>query len=163
MAEWVFIENDIIVEYHDKLPKNWRNYSGLDLSINDTAFLQSIGWYKIQKNHQPFNENTHRFKSLEYTIQNNTVTESTVTEPLLQEEIDFKRNYNFQLFLNGLREERNRLLSECDWTQVADVVAQHNAEWNQAWQTYRQELRDMPMSYTEITQIEWPIKPNVAS
>ena len=29
MAEWVLIENNQIVEYHDLLPVNWKNVSGL--------------------------------------------------------------------------------------------------------------------------------------
>ncbi len=41
-----------------------------------------------------------------------------------------------------LREERFRLLSECDWTQGADV---HNSI-KTAGQTYRQALRDIPAS-----------------
>ena len=119
--------------------------------------------YHLQKNHQYFDPSTHRFKSYEYVIQDNIVIEQNTFEPLLAEEIEFKRNYDYQLFMNHLRTERDRLLAECDWTQVADVVGLHTTEWNQAWQTYRQQLRDLPDQYLEVTQIEWPIKPNVTS
>jgi len=45
-----------------------------------------------------------------------------------------------------LREERNYLLSQCDWTQVVDSVLANKEEWK----TYRQALRDLP-SNVELT------------
>ena len=45
-----------------------------------------------------------------------------------------------------LREERNYLLSQCDWTQVVDSVLPNKEEWK----TYRQALRDLP-SNVELT------------
>ena len=44
-----------------------------------------------------------------------------------------------------LREERFRLLAECDWTQGADVPNSIKT----AWQTYRQQLRDLPASASQ--------------
>ena len=62
-----------------------------------------------------------------------------------------------------LREERFRLLSECDWTQGADVPNTIKT----AWQTYRQALRDFPsdaskwtMDDNGILSITWPTKPS---
>ncbi len=43
-----------------------------------------------------------------------------------------------------LREERNYLLSQCDWTQVVDSVLPNKEEWK----TYRQALRDLPSNIT---------------
>ena len=64
-----------------------------------------------------------------------------------------------------LREERFRLLSECDWTQGADVPNSIKT----AWQTYRQALRDLPASASpsldsnydlDLTSVTWPSKPS---
>jgi len=53
----------------------------------------------------------------------------------------------------GIRQERNRLLSECDWTQSPDDTAD-----KQAWLTYRQALRDIT-TQTDPINIVWPVVP----
>ena len=64
-----------------------------------------------------------------------------------------------------LREERFRLLAECDWTQGADVPNSIKT----AWQTYRQQLRDLPASSSpkldeiyelDLSSVTWPTKPS---
>ena len=64
-----------------------------------------------------------------------------------------------------LREERFRLLAECDWTQGADVPNSIKT----AWQTYRQQLRDLPSSASpkldefydlDLSSVTWPTKPS---
>ena len=64
-----------------------------------------------------------------------------------------------------LREERFRLLSECDWTQGADVPNSIKT----SWQTYRQALRDLPASASpkldsnydlDLTSVTWPTEPS---
>lgn len=60
--------------------------------------------------------------------------------------------------LSLLREKRNRLLAESDWTQSRDITLANDA----AWQTYRQELRDLPASITtleDVNNLVWPVKP----
>jgi len=58
-----------------------------------------------------------------------------------------------QLFAE-LRVQRNKLLSESDWTQLPD--AQVNAA---AWATYRQALRDLPANTADPANPVWPTKP----
>lgn len=58
-----------------------------------------------------------------------------------------------QLFAE-LRVQRNKLLSESDWTQLPD--AQVNAA---AWVTYRQALRDLPANTADPANPVWPAKP----
>lgn len=55
-----------------------------------------------------------------------------------------------------IREERNRLLSECDWTQFQDspITGSKLTEW----QTYRQTLRDVTNQENPYN-ITWPSKP----
>jgi len=57
------------------------------------------------------------------------------------------------------REARNKLLAECDWTQMSDSNLSANTQAE--WATYRQELRDMPSSNSFVTTSpEWPIRPD---
>jgi hypothetical protein len=49
-------------------------------------------------------------------------------------------------------------LAECDWTQVADVPL--SEEKKEEWRTYRQQLRDLISTITEVSiEINWPTKP----
>jgi hypothetical protein len=56
-----------------------------------------------------------------------------------------------------VRAERNRLLAECDWTQLADVVLTDEAKT--AWATYRQELRDITAQDGFPFDVTYPTKP----
>lgn len=57
--------------------------------------------------------------------------------------------------LRKLRKQRNYLLTKCDWTQFPDVPESTRL----AWQTYRQELRDITDTYTSLDDVVWPTKP----
>jgi hypothetical protein len=45
--------------------------------------------------------------------------------------------------MSNLRQIRDWLLRESDWTQGHDIRAIRGAEWCAAWDAYRQELRDI--------------------
>ena len=57
--------------------------------------------------------------------------------------------------LGWLRHERNLKLAETDWTQNRDVTLTNDA----AWQTYRQALRDITDTYSDLDSVVWPTKP----
>jgi hypothetical protein len=52
------------------------------------------------------------------------------------------------------RTERNRLIAECDWTQVADSPVD-----KEVWAAYRQSLRDIPSQSGFPWDITWPVEP----
>lgn len=54
---------------------------------------------------------------------------------------------------NSVRQERNRLISESDWTQLPDSPVD-----KEAWAAYRQELRDVPTQAGFPWNVEWPAK-----
>ena len=56
-----------------------------------------------------------------------------------------------------VRGQRDRLLSACDWTQVADAPL--TATEKQAWADYRQALRDIPQSFATPDEVVWPEAP----
>jgi hypothetical protein len=57
----------------------------------------------------------------------------------------------------AMRNQRNALLSACDWTQMADSPCSPQLKSN--WATYRQALRDLPGSVQDPSQIVWPSPP----
>ena len=62
--------------------------------------------------------------------------------------------------LDFLRDMRDDLLQECDWTQMPDSPLSDSKKAE--WATYRQALRDLPENYTNsdsTTDIVWPTKP----
>lgn len=56
----------------------------------------------------------------------------------------------------GNRNRRNALLTESDWTQVADAPVDATA-----WATYRQALRDITThaNWPNLDEADWPVKP----
>ena len=57
----------------------------------------------------------------------------------------------------AVRAERDRRLSDCDWTQVADAPL--TAGEKQAWADYRQTLRDIPQDFASPDDVVWPETP----
>lgn len=59
-----------------------------------------------------------------------------------------------------MRERRRLLLIESDWTVGADSPLSDSKKTE--WQTYRQALRDIPASYSSLSDkdsVTWPTKP----
>ena len=54
-----------------------------------------------------------------------------------------------------MREYRNLLLADCDWTQGADVPDAIKSKW----QSYRQALRDITKA-SSTSDVVWPTKPS---
>ena len=66
-----------------------------------------------------------------------------------------------------LREERNKLIAETDWTQLKDIDLDIIRERN--WKNYRQALRDLPAKSNpkldnfgnlDMASVTWPTKPS---
>lgn len=75
-------------------------------------------------------------------------------QPMTAEEIQAAKDSA----MSQIRAERNRLLSQSDYTQIADNPDPKKAEWA----TYRQTLRDLPGTITgdPRTFADWPNNPN---
>jgi len=59
---------------------------------------------------------------------------------------------------DDIRRERDARLAACDWTQFPDVSL--SPEKKEAWNAYRQALRDLPTSTNDPTAVTWPVPPN---
>jgi len=58
--------------------------------------------------------------------------------------------------LQRLRRVRNGLLFESDWTQNSDVPEETKTKW----QSYRTALRDITETYTSLSDVRWPERPD---
>lgn len=61
--------------------------------------------------------------------------------------------------LEILRNKRNELLKQSDWTQVNDSPLSDSKK--QEWATYRQSLRDLPATYQSVNNIADVIFPSM--
>ena len=61
------------------------------------------------------------------------------------------------MMMDKIRSERDSLLKDCDFSQLSDSPLDGSAKT--AWATYRQELRDLPSSITDVDDVSWPVKP----
>jgi len=96
---------------------------------------------------QDFPEDTHMFIDVtdDVTIKNIKVNpDGTITTD--------------SSYLYGeIREQRNKLLIGCDWTQSRDSPL--TIEKQDEWTVYRQALRDLPNTVTDPTNVTWPVPP----
>ena len=99
------------------------------------------------------------------TISNLTTGVTTQTE-MTDEEIaalETEHEESRQEFLRRygpeykLRQERDRLLNETDWTQVPDSAL--TDEKKNEWAEYRQALRDLPANTSDPANPTWPDEP----
>ena len=78
-------------------------------------------------------------------------------EELAQEAADAEI---YDLDMNRVRFLRDGLLGSCDFTQLSDAsLGDHTAE---EWATYRTALKDLPQSYTRVSEVVWPESPPAA-
>ena len=95
-------------------------------------------------------------QTLTYDTSTNTVkVENKIDEKPVAtiEELDAVQ---LELDKEYVRNLRNSLLIESDWTQNRDVVLSNDTDWK----TYRQALRDLPANTTDWTNPPWPTKPS---
>jgi len=67
-------------------------------------------------------------------------------------------NGAFDRAIENLRDKKNNLLKQSDWTVLPDSPIANKT----AWQTYRTELRDLTNGLTTVEQVNavtWPTKP----
>ena len=65
------------------------------------------------------------------------------------------------LDMNHVRGQRDGQLRGSDWTQIGDAaLGDHTAE---EWQVYRQTLRDVPQTYSRVSEVVWPMDPPTAA
>jgi len=143
------VENNQVVDHNRDLPKNWENFSNFYLFDNQT--LKEYGWYPFRFVEAPNIDNSVISGSY-FEINEDEVVEYQTRRPKTEQEIQEETEQKWR----EIREKRNRLLFESDWTQLPDSPL--SEEKRLEWKTYRQELRDIT-NYASPDAVIWPNEP----
>ncbi len=96
-------------------------------------------------------DNPPAYESLTEKLEWNGDTLTWTILPKSEQELEIDQ----MILAQSIREHRNRLLSESDWTQVLDSPVDRAT-----WAEYRQSLRDITNQVTFPQEVLWPILPN---
>ncbi len=106
--------------------------------------LASYNVFSVQPTDQPmYDHATHSVDEGAPVNINGTWTQVWTVEQLPQD-----------VAAANVRAHRAGLLSDCDWTQVADAPVDKTL-----WSTYRQALRDISKQPGFPWSVEWPVQP----
>ena len=160
MANYAHIEDGQITGVYDLYPENWRNISNFYLLSNDADAIYNLGWRTIVKTTPSYSSDTHYLSNPIHSLVDDTVYETLeVVAIVFSEEITYTVDQinSIQLEQHNsaieiLRQKRDKLLSDTDFTQLADVIALNGAELTQLFVLYRQALRDLPNLYETDSQ-----------
>lgn len=143
------VQNNQVIDHNRVLPKNWENVSNFYLLDNET--LREYGWYPFRFVEAPYMNNSVISGSY-FEINEDEVVEYQTRRPKTEEELQEETESKWR----DIREKRNRLLLESDWTQLSDSPL--SVEKREEWAIYRQELRDIT-NYASPDQVVWPSEP----
>ena len=141
------IQDDSIVAvaHHSKIFPN----TSFGPSGPSAEFLEENS-AKLVTNAFAYDPATHKLVDCPAYFVNDHVSTQRVEE-LTEAELTQKTNQKW----DRIRNKRNYLLSESDWTQVADAPGD-----KAAWATYRQALRDLPSTGSDPDALTWPTSPD---
>ncbi len=169
---WALVQDNKIVATYSKLPKN-NGEGGVNLhSIkiigklfdNDGAViiekhdfgidydtLKELGYYKVVEEICPeYNSATHQSPAMDLVFLNDEVVQVWTIILKTEEQIAAELEAAWQ----SIRDKRNHLIAQSDWTQLADVPA------NPDWVIYRQTLRDITDMFDTPDAVIFPDKPS---
>ena len=128
-----------------------------DTSFPDTGpdanWLADSGVYPVEE-HLYFDANAFKRNSINPTLRNGVVYTAELVA-LTDEDKAQREADRLSQLASVAREQRNRLLADCDWTQLADYTRADKADWT----AYRQALRDITKQTGFPETIEWPTVP----
>ena len=108
----------------------------------------------VVKTSIPYNPQTHKLESCAPVIEDGYVRVSNVIEKTILD-IELEKTSAMQ----QIREQRNELLSKCDWTQLPDAPSENKT----GWATYRQSLRNFPSTIVDPRDsVIWPTAPSAS-
>lgn len=96
-------------------------------------------------------QSTHKLVSADPYIESGTVYTVRV-EPLSDDDLAQRKTAK----ASEMRAQRDKLLTETDWTQLTDCPRTNQ----NAWRIYRQALRDVPQQTGFPETVTWPTKPS---
>lgn len=147
--DYIQVENGEVKGYPQPLPQNWADVSNFYLLEDER--VRQYGWYPLRFVPAEKTENDV-VTGQSFVIEGNEVVQYEQIRPKTQTEIENENSIQWQ----NIRNERNKLLLESDWTQLTDspLTPENKSEW----ESYRQQLRDVT-SQLDPKNIIWPTKP----
>jgi len=146
MIKWAYVEDGEVKELLATLPNNWRNISNFYTLDSDEEALNNLSWYRVVDARPVLNSNqqyTNQTYNIDLENKHVIINADVIGIPI---DYLFIRNNALQ----QIREQRNNILRDCDWTQLADIREVNTPEWCKAWVDYRQRLRDLPGIYEAL-------------
>jgi len=148
---WVKVEDGKVVRGANLLPPDVSAWGA------DKDALIRSGWYPIVSvKPESFHHDTEVWESESYEIKDDHVVWTLTKRSKTQEELDAEEAERWRLW----RIERNFRLAETDWVIIKYLEAGQAVP--EAWTTYRQALRDLPVTPT-FNGSNWPVRPDATN
>ena len=132
--------------------KRWLDESNISIASDFVSSdLTSFGWYVVDYADPP--EQTipnHKVFLDEPRWEDNKLIRTFKEIPRTNEEI--------RDLWSSVRQQRDKLLEDSDWTELPSIKKQRTIEWQQAWLEYRAKLRDLTKQEDPM-MIDWPVAP----
>lgn len=147
--DYIQVENGEVKGYPQPLPQNWADVSNFYLLEDEQ--VRKYGWYPLRFVPAEKTEND-LVTGQSFVVEGDEVVQYEQIRPKTESEIQEELISKWE----NIRNMRNTLLLESDWTQLIDSPL--TPEKKTEWSTYRQELRDVT-SQSDPKNIIWPSKP----
>lgn len=122
-------------------------------SLISDSLLETFGVYKVELKDSGYDDDyTKDVVELTPTLSGSIYVQTYEISDADETTINTRKEIKWE----EIREQRNQLLSQCDWTQFQDSPI--TGSQLTLWQTYRQELRDIT-NQSNPFEISWPTKP----
>lgn len=119
----------------------------------DAAWLADYGVYPVEE-HLYFDANEFKRNSIEPVLMEDGVVYVAELAALTDDDKKQREVDRLAQLASVAREQRNRLLAECDWTQLEDSSVD-----KAAWAGYRSQLRQITTQQSFPSVITWPAHP----
>lgn len=144
----------IRIDEHGSILEQYRSPEALP------AHNTTVNGFLWLENSYVLDYNTNYWNGTSWVTRTPAPTKWSVWEGSWVENQDLKNIVIGQVAIQ-IRAMRDSFLSQSDWTQVSDSPLTEAQQTT--WATYRQELRDLPATLSDITDLDdvvWPIQPN---
>lgn len=168
MANFAFVENNLIVGVYDNLPKNWKNIS--NFNVLATEEIYQFGWRVIKKDVPIFDPTEFKIDNPRHELIDDDVYEKydlislpkpIVAEPIIltEEEILVQETARIQDQWNQVRGIRDTLMRDFEWRYTRYFRQQRlNLETTDTIEnldSYMQQLADIT-TQPDPFNIVWP-------
>jgi hypothetical protein len=143
------IDNDIIFPYDFRMLQRDFPNTSFPTRMTDDLYEQ-YGVYRVQPTPKPIIDWDKNLVMEVDTINNKWVQTWNIVDIS-----EWEREERISQQWDNVRELRNTLLNQSDWTQLEDVILDNKMEWR----AYRESLRNITEQSDNPFDIVWPTKP----